>query len=125
MIDDESKKFIKDTIEDAIDKKLDDRDKKSAAQKRIEDLKNEKKSLEDRKKLLAELQERDKKGENTIAQKFEMLKLSVDNAIPQDLKDAYSGASKTIGSGVSQVGKGLGHLTQKAMLSNPLTAFLY
>ena len=35
MIDDESKKFIKDTIEDAIDKKLDDRDKKSAAQKRI------------------------------------------------------------------------------------------
>ena len=125
MIDDESKKFIKDTIEDAIDKKLDDRDKKSAAQKRIEDLKNEKKSLEDRKKLLAELQERDKKGENTIAQKFEMLKLSVDNAIPQDLKDAYSGASKTIGSGASQVGKGLGHLTQKAMLSNPLTAFLY
>lgn len=125
MLDDNSKKFIKDTIEDAIDKKLDDRDKKTQASKRLDDLKYEKRSLEDRKKLLAELQTRDKKGENTIAQKFEMMKLAVDNVIPQDIKDAYKSSSKTIGNGASQVGQGISHLTERAMLSNPITAFLY
>lgn len=125
MLDDNSKKFIKETIEDAIDKKLDDRDKKTQAGKRLDDLKYEKRSLEDRKKLLAELQTRDKKGENTIAQKFEMMKLAVDNVIPQDIKDAYKSSAKTIGNGASQIGQGINHLTERAMLSNPITAFLY
>lgn len=125
MLDDNSKKFIKETIEDAIDKKLDDREKKTQASKRLDDLKYEKRSLEDRKKLLAELQTRDKKGENTIAQKFEMMKLAVDNVIPQDIKDAYKSSTKTIGNGASQIGQGISHLTERAMLSNPITAFLY
>ena len=51
-MDDESKKFIKETIENAIDKKLDDREKKTASQKRLDELKFDKRSAEDRKKLL-------------------------------------------------------------------------
>lgn len=125
MIDDESKKFIKNTVEDAIDKKFDDRDRKSAYKQRLDELKYEKRSAEDRKRLLEELKERDKKGETTIAQKFEMLKLSVDDAIPEELKDAAKTGTETMGKGFSQMGRGLGHLTQRAMMSNPVTAFLY
>ena len=125
MIDDESKKFIKETIENTIDNKLSEHDKKTQASKRLDELKYEKRSLEDRKKLLAELDNKDKKGQATIAEKFEKLKLSVDTAIPQDFKDAWKTGSQGVQAGASQVGKGIGHLTQRAMMSNPLTAFLY
>lgn len=125
MIDDESKKFIKETIENAIDDKLSERDKKTESQKKLDSINYQKKELEDRKKLLAELSERDKKGQATIAEKFEKLKLSVDTSIPQDLKDAWKTGSKGVQAGANQVGKGIGHLTARAMMSNPLTAFLY
>ena len=125
MIDDESKKFIKETIENAIDDKLSERDKKTESQKKLDSINYQKKELEDRKKLLAELSERDKKGQATIAEKFEKLKLSVDTSIPQDLKDAWKTGAKGVQAGANQVGKGIGHLTARAMMSNPLTAFLY
>ena len=125
MIDDESKKFIKETIENAIDDKLSEHDKKTESQKKLDSINYQKKELEDRKKLLAELSERDKKGQATIAEKFEKLKLSVDTSIPQDLKDAWKTGSKGVQAGANQVGKGIGHLTVRAMMSNPLTAFLY
>lgn len=125
MIDDESKKFIKDTIENAIDKKLDENTKKSDYKKRIDTIKTEQKSIQDRKELLAELQSMNKKGETTVAQKFEILKLSLDTAIPKDFKDAIKTATPSIKKGASQIGKGFSKLTEKAMMLNPITAFLY
>lgn len=125
MINDDDKKFIKESIDNAIEKKLTDHIKKTEARKRLEQLDYEKRSKEDREKLLAELQERDKRGENTLAQRFEMLKLTIDTAIPDDVKDALRDTSKTIGKGASQVGKGLGTINRKLMLSNPITAMLY
>lgn len=129
MLDDQSKKFIQDTIENAIDRKFDEQGKQTQAKQKLDDLHYEKRALEDRKKLLEELQQRDKKGENTIAQKFEMMNLAITNAIPQDvtkgLKDAYASGAKTVKNGANQIGAGLSHLTQRAMLSNPITAFLY
>ena len=125
MIDDESKKFIKETIENAIDSKLSEQEKKTESQRKLDSMKYEKKELEDRRKLLAELSEREKKGQATIAERFEKLKLSVDTAIPKDLKDAWKTGTQGVQAGANQVGKGIGHLTQRAMMSNPLTAFLY
>jgi hypothetical protein len=125
MIDDESKKFIKETIENAVENKLSEHEKKTESSKRLNELKYEKKEIEDRKKLIAELSERERKGQATIAERFEKLKLSVDTAIPKDFKDAWKTGTQGIQAGANQVGRGVGHLTARAMMSNPLTAFLY
>lgn len=125
MIDDESKKFIKDTIDNAIDRKFKENNKKSEYQKRSDDLKLNKKTIEEQKKFLAELKELNKKGETTIAQKFEILKLSIDTAIPQDFKDAVKVATPIMKQGAGQIGRGISKITEKAMMLTPLTAFLY
>lgn len=124
-INDDDKKFIKDTINDAIDSKLESYEAKTESKQRLNELKKEKQEKEDRKALIAELRDRDKKGENTLAQKMELLKLSVDNVIPKDVKNALSAAGKGVQSGASQIGSGISHLTGKAMMTNPLTALLW
>lgn len=120
-INDDDKKFIKNTINDA----LSNFEAKTESKRKLFDLKRQEEDKKAREEYLKELKERDAKGEATIAQKFEMLKLSVDNAIPEDLKDAWSGSKQAIGKGANQLGKGLSTINKKIMMSNPLTAMLY
>lgn len=124
-INDDDKKFIKDTIENAIEKRMDTFEKTNDMKQKSQQLKWEETRKKDRDAYLAELQQRDKKGEATIAQKMEMLKLSVDKAIPEDLKNAAKSGGRTIANGANQLGAGLGHLNERLMMSNPLTAMLY
>lgn len=124
-INDDDKKFIKDTIENAIEKRMDTFEKTNDMKQKSQQLKWEETRKKDRDAYLAELQQRDKRGEATIAQKMEMLKLSVDKAIPEDLKNAAKSGGKTIANGANQMGAGLGHLNARLMMSNPLTAMLY
>lgn len=124
-MDDENKKILKEIVEQAIDRKLDDRDRKSAEKTRLKELEDEKKNKQDREDLLKELTTRVNKGEATLGQKWELLKLKAGNLVSDDTREAWDETRQIVGGGAKQLGKGLGHLTKRAMMSNPLTAFLY
>ena len=98
-INDNDKKFIKDTIDNALfnyEKKSDDKLKKYEENRK-------KLSKQEREDYIAILQKKNEQGEATLAQKFEMLKLSVENAVPEDLKDAFSSGKKAVKGGLNQV----------------------
>lgn len=120
-INDDDKKFIKDTIDNALsnyEKKSDDKLKKYEENRK-------KLSKQEREDYIAILQKKNEQGEATLAQKFEMLKLSVENAVPEDLKDAFSSGKKAVKGGLNQAGRGLEHITGRIMETNPLTALLW
>lgn len=120
-INDNDKKFIKDTIDNALfnyEKKSDDKLKKYEENRK-------KLSKQEREDYIAILQKKNEQGEATLAQKFEMLKLSVENAVPEDLKDAFSSGKKAVKGGLNQAGRGLEHITGRIMETNPLTALLW
>lgn len=120
-INDDDKKFIKSTIEDALAA----HDKQTESKQKLNDLKYREREKKDRQEYLAELKKREEQGQATMSEKFEMLKLSIDNAIPQDFKDAAKAGAKTASSGLNQMGKGVGHLTERLMMTNPITAFMW
>ena len=120
-INNDDKKFIKDTIDNALsnyEKKSDDKLKKYEENRK-------KLSKQEREDYIAILQKKNEQGEATLAQKFEMLKLSVENAVPEDLKDAFSSGKKAVKGGLNQAGRGLEHITGRIMETNPLTALLW
>lgn len=120
-INDDDKKFIKDTIDNALsnyEKKSDDKLKKYEENRK-------KLSKQEREDYIAILQKKNEQGEATLAQKFEMLKLSVENVVPEDLKDAFSSGKKAVKGGLNQAGRGLEHITGRIMETNPLTALLW
>lgn len=116
---DEEKKFIKETIDDAIDKKFAAFDKKQETARKSDALSQDKKQEQQKKELLEELRELDKKGQATMAQKFELFKLSVKES--QDVQNAWNDTKKS----AQQIGKGVSTINRKIMMSNPLTAMLY
>ena len=123
-LSDDDKQFIKDTIDYRI-KRGSAGGKDTESGKKLSKLEYEEQEKKSRQLLLKELQERDKRGENTIAQKVEMLNLSMKQAIPDDFKDAMKQTGANIKKGTNQAMSGLSHLTNRAMMSNPITAMLW
>ena len=122
------KVFIKKTIEDTIDKKLDKflRDNEKQNKKFQESLlsRNEK----DKKQVLDNLRQRDEKGQNTLAQKIERLRLESDKitksggqSIKDGVHDIQSGARMVTGSVVGGVDRAISTVAQ----ITPETAMLY
>lgn len=133
-LNDDDKKYVKKTVDDSLDNKFKEMEKsafKNATNpnehknKYVEKLKKEDQEKEDLHELLLELRERDKKGQNTIAQKVEMLNLTMKEAIPDDFRDAVKETGANIKKGASQSLRGLESLTGRVMNTNPLTAFLW
>lgn len=120
--------FIKKTIEDTIEKKLENFLKKNDEQNKKfqQDLisRNDK----DKKQVLDNLRKRDNKGQNTMAQKFERLKLESDKmaksggrTLREGVEDVRYGARRVVGSvvgGVDDAIKSVASIT-------PETAMLY
>lgn len=136
-LDDIDKKFIEASIQKSVKKSVDENmegiadtvtkglQEKTNAAKQLQNLKNQKQEKKDKEDLLNALLERDKKGEATLAQKFEMLKLTIDKSIPDDFKEGSAALGKSLKGGASQAGRGLAHLNERLMMSNPITAMLY
>ena len=138
MLNDDDKRYLKNNIENRLDKldakvgKVEASSKRvsqpkpdTEAGKKLADLLKQSQEKDDKEKLLEELKDRDTRGENTLAQKMELLSLTLKTAIPEDVQDALKDLNKTVKDGANQAGKGIAHLTQKVMMSNPLTAMLY
>lgn len=124
MLNDDDKKYLKDNIENPLhnlDKQVQDLAKSSSASpKRPQPKKKE--TIEDR---LTALEEAERKGEATIAQKIELMNLSLKTAIPEDFKQTMKETGATMKKGMKQVGQGLDQAIAPIMMSNPLTAMLY
>ena len=129
MLNDKDKEYLKQNVEkkiDNLDKKLDS--KKSSAtnpqkSKSLNELYKDKK--EDKDKLLEALQEREKKGENTLAQKIEMLNLTIKKSLPEEFKDGVKAMTTTMKQGGSQALKGVDSIITKIASVNPMLAMLY
>lgn len=88
-------------------------------------LDREQHAKEDRDVLIEKLQDLQDKGDATLAQKMELIRLSVDRAVPQDFKDGVAVMSATMKKGANQAMGGVNHLTGRLMYSNPITAMLW
>ena len=123
-LQDDDKKFIKETVSEEISSELDNRDiKKTKDTDGVDNVyKKNQENIEDR---LAYLAERTLAGESTMAEKFELMKTAMKEAIPEDLKNVTSAVGQTFGKGGKQLAKGLSDLTGTVAKLTPLTAMLW
>ena len=132
-LNDDDKKFIKDNIGKKVDdlgKKVEKLESKSFRDTyknhgKLGEFQRQAELKKERQALIEELQERNKKGEATLAEKIELMSQTIKTSIPQDFKDGVKAMSGTMKNGANQVGSGLSAINRKIMMSNPLTAMLY
>lgn len=132
-LNDDDKKFIKDNIGKKVDdlgKKVEKLETKSFRDTyknhgKLGEFQRQAELKKERQALIEELQERNKKGEATLAEKIELMSQTIKTSIPQDFKDGVKAMSGTMKNGANQVGSGLSVINRKIMMSNPLTAMLY
>ena len=100
-------------------------DPNSPIGKRLTELYKDKARQDDRDKLIAALEEKQTQGEATLAEKIELMNLNLQKSLPKDFVDGVRSMGDTMKKGASQMGAGMNVITQKLMMSNPLTAMLY
>ena len=144
MLNNDDKKYLKENIEkrlDNLDKKVGNvsKSKDSAnidtstpSGKRLNELLSQDREKENRKQLLAELQKKNENGEATLAQKIEMMNLSLKTAIPDDFKEAVKDSGKILKDvgkdvqrGTNRALGGVDSIITRMMGMNPLTAMLW
>lgn len=132
------KKFIKENINSKfnnLEKKVDNLAAKSfkdaykpgngESGKRLSEIQKQQQEKRDTAALIELLEEKNKNGEATIAEKIELMSKTLKSSIPDDFIDGVKALSGSVKEGASQTGKGLAHLNKRLMMSNPLTAMLY
>ena len=100
-------------------------DPNSPIGKRLTEMYKDKQRQDDRDKLIAALEEKQTQGEATLAEKIELMNLNLQKSLPKDFVDGMKSMGDTMKKGASQMGAGMNVITQKLMMSNPLTAMLY
>lgn len=136
MLNNEDKKYLKDTVEkklDNLDKKIDKgvNGAKSASNpnseigKKLNDLYKQNQDREDREKLIEELQKKVNSGDATLAQKIELINQNLQKKIPDDVRDAWKMTAAEMKTGGKQAAKGIDSLITKIARVNPMLAMLY
>lgn len=144
MLNNDDKKYLKENIEkrlDNLDKKVGNVSKSKGSAnidtstpsgKRLNELLSQDREKENRKQLLAELQKKNENGEATLAQKIEMMNLSLKTAIPDDFKEAVKDSGKILKDvgkdvkrGTNRALGGVDSIITRMMGMNPLTAMLW
>lgn len=130
-LNDDDKKFIKKTVDDAVDKKTTSFEK-SAANEKSSRLKAQIEERKERQAYLKQLKELQTNGDATMAQKFELMKEEINSKISQDIKDTVKTTMDTVGKGANTVGRGVGKATSgvdslitRMASINPILAALY
>lgn len=130
-LNDDDKKFIKKTVDDAVDKKTTSFEK-SAANEKSSRLKAQIEERKERQAYLKQLKELQTNGDATMAQKFELMKEEINSKISQDIKDTVKTTMDTVGKGANAVGRGVGKATSgvdslitRMASINPILAALY
>lgn len=124
-LDDKDKKFIKDTIDNSVNKNVDSQMKKTTTEWKRESLSRSQEERIQRAKYIEELKKVQDDGQATMAQKFELFKEEMKQTIPDDFKNTWKDVSSTVGKGANKLGSGLDKAASRLMNLNPITAMLW
>lgn len=130
-LNEDDKKFIKKTVNDAVDKKTTSFEK-AASNDKSSRLKAQIEERKERQEYIKQLKELQSNGETTMAQKFELMKEEINSKISKDIKNTVTDTINTVGKGARTVSRGAnkavsgvdGILTRMANI-DPVLAALY